>query len=45
MVIFTVPTLLCAWLLYKLCHRVLARLGAYDRPTNNAGFERPNGST
>lgn len=42
MAIFTLPALLGAWLTFKVCRRVLTRLGAYDRPTNNAGFERPN---
>ncbi|MBT9316021.1 hypothetical protein [Leptothoe spongobia] len=45
MAIFMVPTLLIAWLIAMSCRRVLKRLGVYDRPTTNAGFKRPNGST
>ncbi|ESA35129.1 hypothetical protein N836_13485 [Leptolyngbya sp. Heron Island J] len=43
MIAFVVPTLLCVWLVYIGCRRVLTRMGAYDRPTN-AGFKGPNGN-
>lgn len=42
MVIFMVPALILAWLMAKSCRRVLTRLGAYERPKTNAGFEQPN---
>ncbi|NEP63222.1 MAG: hypothetical protein F6K31_41005 [Symploca sp. SIO2G7] len=44
LVIFLVPTLLCAWLVFIGCRRILTRLGVYERPTTNAGFEHPNGN-
>lgn len=43
MAFFLLPTILGAWLLSIGCRRVLTRMGAYDRPTNNAGFKGPNG--
>ncbi|NEQ55258.1 MAG: hypothetical protein F6K11_34910 [Leptolyngbya sp. SIO3F4] len=45
MAIFMVPALCLAWLMAISCRRFLTRLGAYDRPTTNAGFKRPNGSS
>lgn len=45
MAIFLLPTLLCVWSLYMGCRRILTRMGVYERPTHNAGFKRPNGST
>ncbi|MGD1857274.1 MAG: hypothetical protein ACFB2W_23820 [Leptolyngbyaceae cyanobacterium] len=43
-IIFLVPALLLAWLVSRGCRRVLTRLGAYDRPSANAGFNHHNGS-
>ncbi len=43
MIACLLPTVLCAWLVYVSCRRILTRLGAYDRPTN-AGFKKPNGN-
>ena len=45
LVIFTVPTLLAAWLLAKSCRRILAKLGVYERPSTNAGFKNSNRGT
>lgn len=42
--IFLVPAFLCAWLFFIGCRRILTRLGAYERPTKNAGFKHPNGN-
>lgn len=41
MAAFLLPTLLCAWIVYISCRRVLTRMGAYDRP-ENAGFKKNN---
>lgn len=40
MAVFLLLALLGAWLLFIGCRRVLTRLGVYDRPANNAGFQR-----
>ena len=45
MLVFVVPTVLGAWLVYLGCRRVLTRLGAYDRPTTNAGFKESDRNT
>ena len=44
MAIFLVPALVLVWLITMGCRRVLTKLGVYDRPTTNAGFERPKSS-
>lgn len=42
MIVFLLPTLLCAWLVYVICRKTLTRLGVYNRP-ENAGFKKTSG--
>lgn len=41
--IFLIPALLGAWLISIACRRFFTKLGVYERPTTNVGFEKSNG--
>lgn len=41
--IFLIPAGLGAWLIASSCRRFFTKLGVYERPTSNVGFEKTNG--
>ncbi len=41
--IFLIPVVLGTWAIAATCRHFFKKLGVYDRPTTNVGFEKPNG--
>ncbi|MEM6255363.1 MAG: hypothetical protein AAF821_20810 [Cyanobacteria bacterium P01_D01_bin.156] len=43
-IIFMIPTVIGAWLIAATCRHFFKKLGVYERPKSNVGFEGPKRS-